>query len=294
LSPGTLLPIGTALGAALVSSALLLAPVPCRAGAVMDVEINGATDEDVQDVTATATASTSGPSASGSVTASGDLASGTLTAIADGDAFAGIGGNLDAQAFSELTDALTLIPDVGSPTDPVLFTLFMDVDGALLVDGTGVPTAGLVLAIARATATIQLSGFAVTNVQPATVTVTRRVEASGGVVQTDATTADTQQNAAGSVDTDGFDMRLTATAMVTPNSAVSFSAGLAAEAIGDAGFSSTSDLSQTAQLGVVVPAGYTLASSSGVFLTVPEPRASAAFALTAVGVLAVFRRRAPA
>lgn len=284
----TLFPVATGL----IASALLLAPTPCLAiGADTEVTINGVTDEDVQPVTATATATTSGPAATGSVTAFGDLASGTLKAKSEGDALDGIGGSLDAEAYSELTDVLFLVPDEGSPVTPVPFTLFMDVDGMLIVGGTGVPTAGLVVAIARAVAMVQLGGLAVTNVQPASFTVTRRVEASSGSVVSDVTAPDVEQNTTGSIDMDEFDVRLTATAMVTPNSAVNISATLGAVAVGDAAFSSTSDLYETAQLGVVVPEGYSLTSSSGVFLTVPEPGASAPLALGTLTLLACVQRR---
>jgi hypothetical protein len=74
--------------------------------------------------------------------------------------------------------------------------------------------------------------------------------------------------------------------MVTPNSAFNIRAFLAADSDTEAAFSSIADLYyQTAQLGVIVPDGYSLTSSSGVFLTAPESGASAPLALAAVALL---------
>jgi len=288
----TLLPIGTGLGTGLVAAALLLLPAPCRAAATTNVSINGATDGDVQFVTSSASASTSGPLAVGTAVASADLASGTLKARTEGETSDPIG-SLDADASSELTDVLFLIPDQGSPTSPVLFTLFMDLNGSLLVDGSGVvASANLQLASARAVGMLEISGLMVSGVSPASLTVTRRVQASSGNVLDDSTTVDLQQNTSGSAVDGVLDLRLTATAMVTPNSGFNVRAFLKAESASEAAFSSDANLFQTAQLGVVVPAGYSLSSSSGVFLTVPEPRASAPFALAAVALMAVVRRKA--
>src|SRR4030095_10897497 len=97
-----------------------------------------------------------------------------------GDAADVVGGELDADASSELNDVLFLTPDLGSPTSSVLFTLFMYLDGILLVGGSGLASANLQLATARATAMLEISGFAVSSVSPASITVTRRVQAYGG------------------------------------------------------------------------------------------------------------------
>jgi hypothetical protein len=277
------------IGAGLIVSALLLTPAPCRASAVTHVSINGETDDDTQFVTATASASTPGPAAFGTAEAYGDLASGTLRARTEGDAVDAIGGGLHALASSELTDVLFLTPEVGSSTNPVSFTLFMDLDGFLFVGGGGLASPNLQLASARARAMLEISGPAVSNISPASLTVTRRVQASGGTVLDDSTTVDLQQNTSGTVLDGSLDIRLTATAMVTPSSAINVRAFLAAESDAEAAFSSLSDLSQTGRLGVVVPDGYSLTSSSGVFLTVPEPRASTPFALAVVALLAAVR-----
>ena len=288
----TLLPIGSGLGTGLVL-ALLLAPAPGRASAVTHASINGVTDDDVQAVTSAAAATTAGPAAVGTAAASADLASGTLKARAEGDANDGPGGSLDADASSELTDVLFLVPDPGSPTSPVPFTLFLDLDGILLVGGSGTASPNLQLASARAVATLGISGFAVSGVAPASFTVTRRVQASGGSVLDDSTTVDLQQNTTiVGVEPSTFEVRLTASAMVTPNSGFEVRAFLSAESGAEAAFVSDTNLLQTGQLGVVVPDGYSLTSSSGVFLTVPEPRAPAPFALAAVAMLGFVRRRA--
>jgi hypothetical protein len=274
------------IAAGLIASALLLSPAAGHAVATTNASINGDSDGDVQFVTASASASISGPLAVGTATASADLASGTLRARTDGiadDPF----GSLDADASSELTDVLFLAPNQGSPTTPVLFTLFMDLDGILDVGGSGVASsANLQLAVARAYAQLGISGLAVSGIAPASLTVTRRVQASAGNVLDDSTSVDLQQNTTGFVDDGLLDVRLTATAMVTPDSGFTIRGFLAAESATEALFSSTADLSQTAQIGVVVPAGYSLTSSSGVFLTVPEPRATAPVALTVVALLA--------
>jgi hypothetical protein len=138
---------------------------------------------------------------------------------------------------------------------------------------------------------LEISGFAVSSVSPASITVTRRVQASGGSVLDDSTTVDLQQNMTGSVLDDEFDVRLTATAMVTPSSGFSIRAFVAAESAAEVAFSSDSNLFQTAQLGVIVPDGYSMSSSSGSFLTVPEPRASASFAMAGGALLCLIRRR---
>jgi hypothetical protein len=281
----TLLPLGTGL----IAAALLLSPAPCRAAAVTNVSINGATDDDVQLVTATASTVSVGPNGSGIASAYAGLASGTLKAKTQGAAELVIGGFLDASATSELTDVLFLIPDQGSPTTPVPFTLFMDVDGSLGVGGLGLPSLNLQLASARGRAVLEISGLMVSGVSPASFQLTRLVQASGGLVQDDSTTVQLQQNTTGNFDP-LFDVRLTATAMVTPNSGVNIRAFLAAESDTEAAFSSIADLYQTAQLGVVVPDGYSLTSSSGVFLTVPEPRAAAPFALAGLALLRLVRR----
>jgi len=279
------------LAAALTALALLLAPAPARASAVTNASINGDAADDVQFVTASASVSTLGPLAMGSASASADLASGTQKARTEGEADDPFG-SLDADASSELTDVLFLTPDSGSPTSPVLFTLFMDLDGFLFVDGSGVATSpNLQLAAARAIAMLEISGLQVSGVSPASFTATRRIQASAGSVLDDSTTIDVEQNTTGGVDDAMVDVRLTATAMVTPNSGFNIRAFVKAESATEAAFSSESNLFQTAQLGVVVPDGYSLSSSSGVFLTVPEPRASAASALTAVALLAAVRRR---
>lgn len=279
------------LGTGLVASALLLAPAPCGASAVSNASINGVSDSDTEFVTSTATASTVGPAAIGSATAYAYLASGTLKARTEGDAADVFGGGLDADASSELSDVLFLTPDLGSPTSPVFFTLFMDFDGMILVGGSGLASVNLQQASARATAMLEISGFAVSGVAPASITVTRRVQASGGNVLDDSTTVDLQQNTTGSVVDNAFDVRLTATAMVTPSSGFSIRAFVAAESAAEAAFSSDSNLFQTAQLGVIVPDGYSMSSSSGSFLTVPEPRASASFAIAWFALLSLVRRR---
>jgi hypothetical protein len=279
------------LGTGLIASALLLAPAPCGASAVSNASINGVADSGTEFVTSTATASTVGPAAIGSATAYADLASGTLKARTEGDAADVFGGGLDADASSELSDVLFLTPDLGSPTSPVLFTLFMDFDGMILVGGSGFASANLQQATARATAMLEISGLAVSGVAPASITVTRRVQASGGNVLDDSTTVDLQQNTTGNVVDDAFDVRLTATAMVTPSSGFSIRAFVAAESAAEAAFSSDANLLQTAQLGVIVPDGYSMSSSSGTFLTVPEPRASASFAIAWFALLCLVRRR---
>ncbi len=279
----------TGLAAALTASALLLAPAPSRAGAVTNVSVNGVADDDVQFVAASASVATVGPPAVGTATASADLASGTQKARTEGEADEPFG-SLDADASSELTDVLFLTPDSGSPTSPVLFTLFMDLDGILFVDGTGVATSpNLQLATARAIAMLEISGLAVSDVSPASFTATRRVQASAGSVLDDSTTVDLEQNTTVGVADAVIDVRLTATAIVTPNSGFNIRAFVKAESATEAAFSSESDLFHTAQLGVVVPDGYSLSSSSGVFLTVPEP--PAASALAAVALLGVVRFR---
>lgn len=287
MSSRALLPLETGL----IASALLLAPAPCGASAVSNASINGVSDSDTEFVISTATASTVGPAAVGSSTAYANLASGTLKVRTEGDATNAFGGALDADASSELTDVLYLTPELGSPTSPVLFTLFMDLDGILLVGGSGLASPNLQMAAARAIAMLGISGFAVSGVAPASITVTRRVQASAGNVLDDSTTVDVEQNTTGSALDDVVDVRLTATAMVTPNSGFSIRAFVAAEAAAEAAFSADSDLFQTAQLGVIVPDGYSMSSSSGVFLTVPEPGVSASFAVAAFALLCLVRRR---
>jgi hypothetical protein len=283
----TLLPLGTGL----IASTLLLASVPCGASAISNASINGAADSDIEFVTSTATASTAGPAAVGSATAYADLASGTLKARTEGAAADAFGGALDADASSELSDVLFLTPDMGSSTSPVLFTLFMDLDAALLVGGSGLAVPNLQQAAARAIASLQISGFAVSGMAPASVTVTRRVQASGGNVLDDSTTVDVQQNMTGSVVGADVDVRLTATAMVTPNSGFDIRAFVAAESGAEAAFSADSNLFQTAQLSVIVPDGYTMSSSSGIYLTVPEPGEVASFAAVGGALLWLVRRR---
>jgi len=285
-----LLPLATALPAL----ALLLAPAPSRAlGSVTSAHINGFADNDVEPVASASSATTSGPNAAGTASASGDLASGLLTAETEGTAL-GATGFLDATATAELTEVLFLIPDAGSPVTPVPFTLFMDVDGVLLLSGSGTMSPSLQLAVAQAAGVLTISGLLVSNVSSAALTATRRVEASGGNVLGDLTTADLADNVTGDVGNGVVDVRLTATAMVTPNSAFQVRAYLAAVSGTAASFSSTADLSQTGRIGVVVPAGYTLSSNSGVFLSVPEPSAPAPLALAVLALLAARRRQGSA
>jgi hypothetical protein len=283
----TLLPIATGL----IASALLLPPATCRASALTSVNINGVSDDDTQSVTSTATVMTLGPGAVGTASADADLATGTLRAKTEGDAD-DVLGFLDADASSELGDVLFLTPDPDSPTSPVPFTLFMDLEGILLVDGSGTASPNLQAGSARVVAGLQIEGLAVSGVAPAALTVTRRVQASGGNVLDDSTTVDLQQNTTGIAEDATLDVRLTATAMVTPNSAFSIRAFIVASSDADAAFSSVCDLFQTGQLGVIVPDGYSLSSSTGSFLTVPEPGASASFAPVGVALVAVVRRRA--
>lgn len=80
--------------------------------------------------------------------------------------------------------------------------------------------------------------------------------------------------------------------MVVPNSAFTVRAVVVAESAAEAGFQSLSDMLETGRLGVVVPAGYSMVSSSGNFLTAPEPGSSIPAAVAAVGALAWARRRA--
>lgn len=285
-----LLPLATALPAL----ALLLAPAPGRAlGSVTSATVGGVSDQDIGPVASLSIASGGGTNGTGMASASGDLATGLLkarTEIIGPEAF----GSLDATASSELTEALLLTPEPGSPVTPVPFTLFMDVDGILLVGGSGTASPNLQLATARAVAVLGISGFAVSDVAPASLTVTRRVEASAGNVLSDATDVDSQQNVTGLVEQGAIDVRLTATAMVTPNSGFQVRAFLSALSGVGAAFSSTADLFGTGRLGVVVPDGYTLSSDSGVFLSAPEPSATAPIALAVLALLAARRRRGSA
>lgn len=131
------------------------------------------------------------------------------------------------------------------------------------------------------------------NGSPASFSVNRLVEASAGLLQNDTTEASIQQNTAGTVLDDTFDVRLTASAMVTPGSAFTVRAVVIAQADAEPGFSPASDLTETGRLGVVVPDGYALHSTSGLFLTAPEPGSvSGAGALAALAGLARASRRA--
>jgi len=277
--------------------ALLLDASPAAAVATASASFNGASDVDAADATTQATVLGAGPAATGDAVASADVTTGVLRARTIGASADGPGGFVDADASAGIEEALFLTPVDGAPSTPVPFAVFMDLDGVLEVGGVGLETSlNLQSASARAAAQLSIGGFAVTNTSPASFAVTRLVQASAGVVQSDFTEVQHQQNTAGPVFDDTFDQRLTASAMVTPGSAFSVLAVVTAEASADPGFSPLSDMMQTGRLGVVVPDGYVLGSTSGLFLTAPEPGSvSGASALAALARLARLRatRRGP-
>lgn len=204
----------------------------------------------------------------------------------------GPGGFLDADASAQIEEVVFLVPQAGAPSTPVPFSVLLDLAGALDVGGLGIPASGnLQLVSARVSASLALSGFAVTGVGPASFAASRVAQVAAGAVQADDTTVQLQQNTAGTVADGLFDVRLTASATVTPNSAFTIRAVVGAESAADAGFDSATRPAGGARLGVVVPEGYALVSSSGLFLTAPEPEAATAGALAALGALGARRSR---
>jgi hypothetical protein len=276
--------------ALLVCGALLLPSDPALAGATVSASINGASDDDAQAALATTSAATGGPSAVGTASASADVRSGTLTAKTFGISDALPGGFLDADAIARIEEAVYLVPDQGSPVTPVPFTVFMDLAGILDVGGIGIAGSGNLQTVSsRASGSLSIQGFAVTGPSPAAITVTRLAQLALGTVLDDTTSVQIQQNASGLAEDGALDVRLTASAMVTPNSAFTVAASVSVESGAEANLESTAELVPAARLGVIVPDGYTMVSSSGLFLTVPEPDAPIAAALAALAALAVAR-----
>lgn len=272
--------------ALLVCGALVLPSGPALAGATVSASINGASDDDAQAALATTSAATGGPGATGTASASADVRDGTLTAETFGisDAFPGF---LDADALARIEEAVYLVPDQGSPVTPVPFTIFMDLAGFLDVGGMGIVGSGNLQTVsARASGSLSIQGFAVTGVSPAAITMRRVIQLALGTVLDDTTEVQVQQNANGLVEDGLFDVRLAASAMVTPNSAFTVGAQVTAESGAEANLESSTQLIPDARLGVIVPDGYTMVSSSGLFLTVPEPEAPMAAALAALAALA--------
>jgi hypothetical protein len=279
--------------APLVGAALLLSAAPAGATAIASVSFNGATDGETEAATATAGVVFPGPTATGTATASADAPTGTLSARTGGESASGPGGFLDAQAAAEISEPLFLIPGPGSPSSPVPFTIFLDLDGVLGAGGIGdVGSLSLQLASARVIASLAISGLTVSGISSASFTATHLRQVAAGNVLDERTTVQLQQNTSGTVEETGLlDVRLTASATVTPDSAFTVRAVVMAESAADPGLSSLSDLSEPGRLSVVVPAGYSLVSSSGNFLTAPEPSAPSGAALGALAALALLRKR---
>lgn len=279
--------------APLLGAALLLSAAPAGATAIASASFNGAADSATDAATATADVVGPGPAATGSATASANAPTGTLSARTSGESASGPGGFLNAQATAEIEEPLFLIPGPGSPSSPVPFTIFMDLDGSLGAGGIGdVASPSLQVASARVISSLAISGLAVSGITSASFTATHLRQVAAGSVSDERTTVQLQQNTTGTVEETGeLDVRLTASATVTPNSAFTVRAVVTAQSAADAGLSSLADLSKTGRLGVVVPAGYSLVSSSGQFLTAPEPSAPSAAALGALAALALLRKR---